>query len=107
MQLLGIRAFAQKVSRHVDDVERTGKPVVLTRHGKPVAAVIPLKADEFEDFVLSYAPEFTGGMDASGGEVGRGETRPLDEVLEEIDRDEAKAREADAPDRSGSTPGAR
>lgn len=90
MPLMGIREFAQKVSRHIDDVEKSGEPVVLTRHGRPVAALIPLNAEGFEDFVLSHLPEFTLGMRAANEELKRGETRPLDEVLDEIDRGKAK-----------------
>jgi prevent-host-death family protein len=94
MPLIGIREFARKVSQHVDGVVRSGEPVVLTRHGRPVAALIPLNAEGFEDFVLAHVPEFTAGMIAAKGEVARGETRPLDEVLEEIDREEEAAIEA-------------
>lgn len=33
-------------------------PVVVMRRGKPVAAVVPLGADEWEDFVVSTHPKF-------------------------------------------------
>ncbi len=33
-------------------------PVVVTRRGKPIAAVIPLRADDWEDFVVGTSPIF-------------------------------------------------
>ncbi len=33
-------------------------PVVVTQRGKPVAAVVPLGADAWEDFVVSTHPKF-------------------------------------------------
>jgi prevent-host-death family protein len=33
-------------------------PVVVTRRGKPIAAVVPLRADDWEDFVVSTSPIF-------------------------------------------------
>lgn len=87
--MMGIRAFSRKVSSFVEHVESTGEPLVLTRHGRPAVAVIPLNADGFEDFVLAHVPEFTVGMRAADVELARGQTKPLNEVLEEIDRDEA------------------
>jgi prevent-host-death family protein len=32
--------------------------VVVTRHGKPLAAVVPLNSDDWEDFVVSQDPGF-------------------------------------------------
>ena len=55
--------------RRVEMTEATGslseyaksaqkEAVVVTRHGKPFAAVVPLDAEEWEDFVVSKHPEF-------------------------------------------------
>jgi prevent-host-death family protein len=88
MSLLGIRAFSREVSRHIDSVVETGEPVVLTKRGRPVAAIVALDDDALEDFVLAHAPEFALGMRAADEELRRGETSTLAEILEETDDDE-------------------
>lgn len=30
----------------LDEVERTGEPVIITKHGKPVARLVPIDLDE-------------------------------------------------------------
>lgn len=95
MAVLGIRAFSRKVSSFVEHVEATGEPIVLTRHGRPAAALIPLNADSFEDFVIAHVPEYGAAMRAADVELARGDTKPLTEVLDEIDGEEASR------DRSG------
>jgi antitoxin (DNA-binding transcriptional repressor) of toxin-antitoxin stability system len=32
--------------------------VIVTRRGKPIAAVVPLRSDDWEDFVVSTSPVF-------------------------------------------------
>lgn len=81
MSLLGIREFSRRVSRSIETIEKTGEPVILTRHGRPVVAVIPLDAEGFEDFVLSHVPEFSLSLKAADGELERGETRTRAELF--------------------------
>ena len=86
---MGIREFARQVSRHVERVEKTGRPLVLTRHGKPVAAVIALDAETLEDFVLAHAPDLAASLRDANRELARGETSTLDETLTELDAEGA------------------
>ena len=37
-------------------VARGGQPIVVTLHGKPTAAMIPLTEEGLEDLVLQYSP---------------------------------------------------
>jgi prevent-host-death family protein len=39
---MGIRRLARNVSLTVATVAETGLPVILTNHGRPVAAIVPL-----------------------------------------------------------------
>jgi prevent-host-death family protein len=41
---VGIRALARNVSGVVDEVVASGLPVVLTKHGRPIAAIVPIDA---------------------------------------------------------------
>ena len=102
--LLGIRAFSRRVSREIESVIETGEPLVLTKHGRPVAAVVPIDENSLEDFVIAHAPEFTAAMKAADVELARGETKPLSETLDEIEaeEDDARPREREAtPERAG------
>jgi prevent-host-death family protein len=102
--LLGIRAFSRRVSREIESVIETGQPLVLTKHGRPVAAVVPINEDSLEDFVVAHAPEFTAAMKAADVELARGETKPLSETLDELEaeEEEARARERETvPERAG------
>jgi hypothetical protein len=42
---LGLRRFARGVSGTVSEVAATGVPVVLTRHGQPVAMLVRVDPD--------------------------------------------------------------
>lgn len=39
---IGIRALARGVSGVVNEVAASGLPVVVTKHGRPIAAIVPI-----------------------------------------------------------------
>ena len=39
--IVGIREFSKRTSAVIDAVEETQTPAVITRHGRPVATIIP------------------------------------------------------------------
>lgn len=83
---VGIRELARQASQVVAQVETTGRPMLITRHGKPVAALIPIDESELEDWILANAPEFVRARDEADAEIARGDRgRSLDEVIEEIE----------------------
>lgn len=49
------------------DAARGGEPVIVTRHGQPVVAVVPLPedSDDRERFLLAYNPVFRSIIEAS------------------------------------------
>ena len=47
-----LKNHANRLLRHV----RTGQPVVVTHHGKPTAALIPLNSQELDDLIFEYSP---------------------------------------------------
>ena len=88
---IGIRELARKASHIVKQVQSTGRPELITRHGKPVAALIPIDESELEDWILSNAPEFVRAMRQADWEIARGERgRPLDDVLAEIETEKTR-----------------
>ncbi len=90
MSTVSIRDLANKASAVVDEVARSKRPAVVTKHGKPVAALVPIDQEALEDWVLANAPEFVANMAEADSEIARGERgMPLDDVLAELDADGA------------------
>lgn len=62
-------SVAEAKARFSEMIEaaRSGKPVIVTRHGKPVVAVVPvpLDPDDRERFLLAYNPIFRDILEAS------------------------------------------
>lgn len=87
MKTVGIRDLAERASGIVSDVERTGKPVLVTNRGRPVAVVSAINEEAFYDYVLAAAPEFVRERQAAEDEyaAGASDSRPLDEVLTDLD----------------------
>jgi len=88
----GIRELQRRPSEIVEEVERTGRPALVTRYGKLAAVLMPIDSDAFEDYVLSNAPEFVASMAEAEEDLREGRTRPAEEVLAEIEAEEAAAR---------------
>ena len=53
MSLVSIRDLSRNPSAVVDEVERTGRPALVTRNGKPIAALVRIEQDKLEDWLLS------------------------------------------------------
>jgi len=90
--MTGIREFARNVSRYVERVEATGRPLVLTRHGKPVAALIAVEAGDLEDFILAHAPDLAASLRDATRELEAGESQPLEQTLAELEAEDTKSR---------------
>ena len=81
----------RNLSRHagdvVEEVVRSGRPALVTRHGRPVAALIPVNDEQLEDWILANAPEFVDGMQRADEEAARGETVSWEKVQAELTAD--------------------
>ncbi len=86
MTTISIRDLGRRPSQVVDEVVRTGRPAIITRHGRPVTAMVAVDPDELEDFVLAHAPEFVRSTRAADADLRAGRARPADEVFADIDR---------------------
>lgn len=96
MAVMGIRDFSRKISSWIENVETTGEPVVITRHGRAVAALVPVNSSAFEDLILANAPAFIEDMASADAELAAGETSTLEETLAAIDAEESRAKTPDA-----------
>lgn len=86
MTTISIRDLGRRPSQVVDEVVRTGRPAIVTRHGRPVTAMVAIDPDELEDFILAHAPEFVRATRAADADLRTGRARPAANVFAEIDR---------------------
>lgn len=87
MASVTIRELSRNTGQVLDEVQQTGRPALVTRNGRLVAALIPLDDEALEDFVLASLPEFVAGRAKADAELATGDTRSLDDVLDEISKD--------------------
>ena len=85
MSTVSIRELSRNASGVVRDVAATGRPAVVTKHGVPVAAVVPFDAADLEDFILAKAPQYLADMAAADEDLREGRTESADDVFEELD----------------------
>lgn len=89
MGTVSIRELSRNASGVVDDVARTGRPALITKHGVPVAAVVPIDEGELEDMVLARAPEYLADMGAADDDLATGRTSSAADVFDELDHADA------------------
>lgn len=94
MPTINARALSNSTGAVLADVERTGRPAIVTVRGRPVAALVPLSDEALEDWVLASAPEFVANMAEAEAEMAAGvRGRPLADVLAELDGPAAARRQ--------------
>lgn len=81
-----VRELRNKLAALLNDVVDRREHVVVTRHGRPAAVLVPI--DEYEALeetaeILSD-PDALAAIEAGLAEIGRGETIMLDEVRREL-----------------------
>ena len=86
MPSITIRELSRNTAEVVDGVQKSGRPALVTRNGRLVAAVVPIDEDELEDWVLATLPEFVDSMREADEAFASGKTRPLEEVLAETNQ---------------------
>ena len=86
MGTIGIRDLSRNASQVIDQVSSTGSPMIVTKHGRPVAAVVAVDPDALEDFVLATAPAYVAARRAADADLAAGRTRPAASVFDQIRR---------------------
>lgn len=87
MTTISIRELGRNPGQVIDEVVRTGRPAIITRHGRPVTALVAVDPDELEDFVLANAPAFARSRRAADADLRAGRTRPAEEVFADLESD--------------------
>jgi prevent-host-death family protein len=86
MGTIGIRELSRNASQVVGRVSTTGSPMIVTKHGRPVAAIVAVDPEALEDFVLATAPEYVAARRAADADLVAGRTRPAAAVFDQIRR---------------------
>lgn len=86
MGTIGIRDLSRNASQVVDQVSSTGNPMIVTKHGRPVVAVVAIDPDALEDFVLATAPEYAADRRTADRDLAAGRARPAADVIDRIRR---------------------
>ncbi len=77
MKVASIADVKARFSAYVKASRRT--PVVITRSGRVVAALVPLEDDELEHLALSYSPRLRALLSAARRRIRAGEGTPHEE----------------------------
>jgi prevent-host-death family protein len=88
MSNVSIRDLGRNASRVVNQVAKSGRPALVTSHGTPVVAIVPIDEEALEDFILANSPEFVRDMRQADRDLRRGRTRSAAEVFAELDRED-------------------
>lgn len=90
MAVIGIRELARETRKVLDRLEKDGEPVIVARHGKPVAVLAVPTREQLVDADLAATPDLPEGLDEVNRELAEGKTKPFDEVLGEIKEEEGE-----------------
>jgi prevent-host-death family protein len=90
MGTVSIRDLQRNTSGVVADVADSKHAALVTRHGEPVAALVPIDAQDLEDYLLSKVPSFADDMAAAERAHAEGQTRSAAEVFAELDAEDAE-----------------
>lgn len=90
MSTISIRDLQRNTSGVVADVAATKRSALVTRHGEPIAALVPIDAQDLEDYLLAKVPSFAEDMTAADDALAAGEARSAADVFAELDAEEAQ-----------------
>jgi prevent-host-death family protein len=88
--------FKAECLRLMDEVARTGRPVVITKHGKPVAQLVPVPATPRSSFgYMKDTVTIKGDVVAPSGEQWNADSGDDDQFRGAV-RDKPRSRRADS-----------
>ncbi|HDN19591.1 MAG TPA: type II toxin-antitoxin system prevent-host-death family antitoxin [Candidatus Acetothermia bacterium] len=83
MVMVSIKELHDDTSAVIRRLRERG-PIIVTRHGKPVAVIQPITEEELEDFVLVHHPDFHEGLREALEDYAAGRIKPLSEVKPDL-----------------------
>jgi prevent-host-death family protein len=99
MATVTVRELARNTAAVIEGVESSGRPALVTRNGKPVAALVPIDQAALEEWLLTNAAELTRTVAAGDGDLNAGRTRSAEWQQARDAGDDGSAVKAAAPPR--------
>jgi prevent-host-death family protein len=81
MAVITVRALLRDATAVFNRIEKDSEPQVITRHGHPVAALVPIDQDQAEAMILSAAPELVESRRRAANARAEGRTTSLSDAL--------------------------
>jgi prevent-host-death family protein len=78
MATISLRELARNTSGVIQDVQASGRPALVTRNGKPVAALVPIDAAALEEWLLGRAAAFTRAAAEADPDLAAGRTDSME-----------------------------
>src|SRR3954453_20206452 len=82
--VVGIRELSRDTSRVIKRFENTGEPIVVTREGRPIGALVRVDDRQLENLVLATIPGYAEARTTAQEAEEEGRTQSPDEVAEEL-----------------------
>jgi len=92
MPTIGVRDLQCNPGRVLDELQRSGRPAFVTRHGQPAVVLLPIDAAALEDYVLANAPEYVASMQEADEDGAAGRARSAADVIAEIEAEDPAKR---------------
>jgi prevent-host-death family protein len=96
MSVIGIRQLSRETASVIEELVETGDPVVVTKQGRPVAALTAVDPSQAEDLVLSLAPQIRESSSSKDVSKAPRKIRDLDSVAAELIEEAAQSEEGRA-----------
>lgn len=84
MAIIGVRDLVRTSRAILDRVVDYKEPFLITKHGQPIAALVPIDPAEAESYVLASAPEFVETRRVAERAGSARETQSLEAIAEEL-----------------------
>ncbi|MGA8014318.1 MAG: type II toxin-antitoxin system Phd/YefM family antitoxin [Candidatus Dormiibacterota bacterium] len=75
MATVTLRELARKTTSVIQGVQSSGRPALVTRNGRPVAALIPIDEAALEDQLLERAPDISRALANADAHLNAGRKR--------------------------------
>ena len=84
MPFVSMRDLQRQTAKVVDEATESGKPVVVTRNGKPVAILTAVDEQTFEDFLLARLPNLAADTREALESADAGSAREAKEIFADM-----------------------
>jgi prevent-host-death family protein len=72
MATVTLRELARNTASVLQGVQSSGRPALVTRNGRPIAALIPIDETALEEWLLERAPNVTRAVAAADPDLAAG-----------------------------------